>query len=140
VPIVLGHEAENPTCLTSHDWHDAQTGYPVFDQSQVRRAVRSNGFWAVDIARVGRYEIHLRRWPKEVDQPINSAIPDGQAIRAVQARLLVGGIEKAAPVAANDKAATSFVNLKKGPAKLQAWFVEDDGQSRGAYYVCIRRQ
>ena len=139
VPIVLGHDAENPTCLTSHDWHDAQTGYPVFDQSQVRRAVRSNGFWAVDVARAGRYEIQLRRWPRELDQPINGSIPDGQAISAVQARLTIGRIEQTMAVKADDKAAVFTVDLDQGPAKLQSWLIEKDGQSRGAYYVYVRR-
>jgi hypothetical protein len=139
VPIVLGHDSENPTCLTSHDWHDAQTGYPVFDQSQVRRAVRSNGFWAVDVACAGRYEIQLRRWPRELDQPINGSIPDGQAISAVQARLTIGRIEQTIAVKADDKAAVFTVDLDQGPAKLQSWLIEKDGQSRGAYYVYVRR-
>jgi len=139
VPIVLGDDAENPTCLTSHDWHDAGTGYPVFDQSQVRRALRSNGFWAVDIARAGRYEIQLRRWPQEVAQPINSAIPTGQAINAVQAKLTVGEIEQTTGVKADDKAATFVVDFNKGPTRLQTWLIEEDGQSRGAYYVYVKR-
>jgi arylsulfatase B len=140
VPIVLGHEAQNPTCLTSHDWHDAGTGYPVFDQSQVRRAVRSNGFWAVDVARAGRYEIELRRWPREVDQPINGSIPGsfGQAIKVVKAKLMVGGMEQIKAVESDDKAAAFSVTLKPGPTKLQSWFMEEDGQSRGAYYVYVR--
>jgi arylsulfatase A-like enzyme len=141
VPIVLGHEAQNPTCLTSHDWHDAGTGYPVFDQSQVRRAVRSNGFWAVDVARAGRYEIELRRWQREVDQPISGSIPGsfGQAIKAVKAKLMVGGMEQTKAVESDDKAAVFSVTLKPGPARLQSWLVEEDGQSRGAYYVYVRR-
>ena len=141
VPIVLGHEAQNPTCLTSHDWHDAGTGYPVFDQSQVRRAVRSNGFWAVDVARAGRYEIELRRWPREADQPINGSLSGGfgQAIKAVKARLTVGGMERTKAVESGDKAAVFSVDLEPGPARLQSWLVEEDGQSRGAYYVYVRR-
>ena len=136
---MLGHDAENPTCLTSHDWHDANTGYPVFDQSQVRRAIRSNGFWAVDVARAGRYEIQLRRWPQEIDQPINSSIPGGEAINAVRARLTIGDIEQTTPVQPGDKAAIFSVNLEQGPATLQTWLIDEDGQSRGAYYVHVKR-
>ncbi|HUV63924.1 MAG TPA: arylsulfatase [Sedimentisphaerales bacterium] len=139
VPTVLGHDAENPTCLTSHDWHDANTGYPVFDQSQVRRAVKSNGFWAVDVARAGRYEVQLRRWPREVDQPIDNSIPGGEAINAVQARLTIGNIEQTTAVNSGDKAAIFSVNLEQGPATLQTWLIDEDGQSRGAYYVYVRR-
>jgi len=139
VPSILGHEAGNPTCLTSHDWHDNGLGYPVFDQSQVRRAVKSNGFWAVDIARPGRYEFQLRRWPKEVDTPINSVVLGGKAINAVRARLKIGDIEETKPVKADDKAAIFLVNLKQGPAKLQSWLVDEDGQGRGAYYVYVKR-
>lgn len=139
VRIVLGHDVENTACLTSHDWHDANTGYPVFDQSQVRRAVKSNGFWAVDVARAGRYEFQLRRWPQEVDQPINSSIPGGKAINAVRAKLKIGNIEQTTDVKPSDKAAIFLVNLKQGPAKLQSWLVDEDGQGRGAYYVYVKR-
>jgi len=138
-PSILGHDAQNPTCLTSHDWHDNGLGYPVFDQSQVRKAVKSNGFWAVDIARPGRYEFQLRRWPQETDAPINAAIAGGKAINAVTARIKIAGIEQTTAVRPTDKAATFTLTLKAGPAKLQTWLIEKDNTPRGAYYVYVRR-
>jgi len=139
VRIQLGHDAENPACLTGHDWHDAKTGFPVFAQGQVRQAIQSNGFWTVEVSRAGRYEFQLRRWPKEVDQPINGAIPNGKAISAVEAKLKIGDIEQTVPVTAADKAAVFTVDLKGGPAKLQSWLIDEGGESRGAYYVYVKR-
>jgi len=138
-PTILGHDDQNPTCLTGHDWHNNGLGYPVFDQSQVRNAVRSNGFWAVDVDRPGRYEFQLRRWPVEADAPINAAIAGGKAINAVQAKIKIGDIEQTTPINPNDKAATFTLNLKPGPAKLQTWLIERDEKSRGAYYLYVKR-
>ena len=70
-----------------------------WNQTHILQGSEANGFWAVEVERAGEYEISLRRWPTEVDQPINAAIPGGRAIRATKARLAIGEIdlEKAVP-------------------------------------------
>ncbi len=145
--IVLGNPAENPVRLTSHDWH-SDGSLKTWNQRGIRQAPAVNGHWTVDVERAGRYQIELRRWPVEVDLPITAPYQDanynreeasGAAIDAVEARLSVGGVERSAPVKANDKAATFTLKLQKGPAELQGTFVGKDGSERGAYYVYVRK-
>ena len=52
----------------------------AWDQPIIREARQSNGFWAIDIAQSGTYEFELRRWPEEIDKPINAIIPEGGPI------------------------------------------------------------
>jgi len=136
-PIVLGSDDENPTQLTGFDWH---TKTP-WNQGHVRAGAQMNGFWAVEIAEEGEYEIALRRWPKEVDAPITSAAPGGKAVPATTARLRIGDLELTKPVGKEDRAIVLRTRLKPGKTTLQTWFVdEESGQSRGAYYVYVTRK
>ena len=64
--IYLGHPADNPARLTSHDW--ITTGSTPWNQSHIRKAMtgsRNTGFWNVNVVEPGEYEIRLRRWPEE---------------------------------------------------------------------------
>jgi arylsulfatase A-like enzyme len=133
--IIIGSDEENPSVLTSHDWHT----HGPWNQDQIRKAQKRNSFWAVEVARDGEYEIELRRWPKEADAPITAAIEGGQAILATTARLRIAGFNQTKPIGANAKAVTFQVKLKAGKRKLQTWFIDEDGQSRGAYYVYVKR-
>jgi len=135
--IVLGSEHENPARLTCHDWHG---GRVPWHQGAVRGGSAGNGFWAVEIARDGTYEFALRRWPEEVDKPITAAIERGRAISATKAKLSIGGVEAAGPIAKGATAVRLTVTLKAGPAKLQTWLTDEKtGQSRGAYFVYVKR-
>jgi hypothetical protein len=133
---IIGSPKANPVTLYTHDWHGPQ----LWDQSQVRRASQANGFWAIEVERDGKYAIELRRWPKEVDKPITSAITGGQAIAATKARLLVGNIDESMPVTGQMNGASFTAHLKAGHTCLMTWFTDDESkQSRGAYYVYITR-
>ncbi|HUT93120.1 MAG TPA: arylsulfatase [Thermoguttaceae bacterium] len=134
--IVLGADEENPARLTGFDWY---TTTP-WNQRAVRAGVAANGFWAVEIARDGTYEIALRRWPEEVGAPITAAIPGGKAIAATTARLKIGDLDLTKPIPENAAAVTFRVELAAGKTKLQTWLVDDaSGESRGAYYVYVER-
>ncbi|MBN1507904.1 MAG: arylsulfatase [Sedimentisphaerales bacterium] len=135
--IILGSDEENPSRLTCHDWHGGDL--PPWDQTHILKGTQANGFWAVEVARAGEYEFSLRRWPVEADAPINAAIPGGQAIRASTARLAIGPVEKTEPIADGAKQVTFRVRLEPGRMKLQTWLVADDGTSRGAYFIHVRR-
>ncbi|MEZ5400928.1 MAG: arylsulfatase [Bryobacteraceae bacterium] len=148
VRISLGHPAANPVRLTCHDWHGEGSNV-TWNQHGIRLAPVANGYWAVDVVRAGRYRIELRRWPQEVDLPINAPYKDpapnresapGKAIRAVKARLSIAGVEQAKDVAATDKAAVFDVELPKGPAELHTWLIEDNGAERGAYFAYVERR
>ena len=92
----------------------------------------------MEVARDGDYEIALRRWPKEVDAPITGTIPGGKAISATTARLKIADVDETKPVPKDAKAVTFEMKLKAGKTRLQTWFT-DEGESRGAYYVYVKR-
>ena len=60
LPLLVPNH-ENPTELSATEWLDVF----VDQQGQIRRGVLKNGYWLIDVARAGEYEIELRRWPKE---------------------------------------------------------------------------
>lgn len=105
----------------------------------VRGASKANGFWAVELERDGTYEFELRRWPVELDAPINGATPSGKAISATSARLKVADVDLSMPVPRDAHAVTFQATLDAGKTRLQTWFTDDDGTSRGAYYVYAKR-
>jgi arylsulfatase B len=141
--IVLGSPEENPTCLTSHDIH----GQVVWNQGQVRRAQRCDGFWAVEIDRDGTYEFGLRRWPREADRPITEPVsahadePESRRIVTTDARLKVGDFDQTVPIPPGATEVTFTVPLKAGKTRLQAWFINGlgDGATHGVYYVYVIR-
>jgi len=134
--IVIGSDEQNPTRLMSHDWHGPN---PAWSQAAVRSGSQANGFWAVEIQRYGTYEFELRRWPREADAPINEAIAGGKAITATQARLKVADEDLTKQVPVDAHSVTFKVRLKAGKTRLQTWFTDDIGVSRGAYYVYAMR-
>jgi hypothetical protein len=134
---IIGSDAQNPVCLTCHDWHGG--GVVPWNQGSIRKGPQANGFWAVEIARTGRYEFELRRWPLEVNQPISAAIPGGKAIRASSARLKIGAVDQTVSIKAQDKFAKVTVQLKTGKTTLQTWFTDEQGNSRGAFYVYVKK-
>ncbi len=135
--IIIGSGKENPVKLTCHDWHGEKL--PPWNQGHIRDGKQANGFWAVEVIRPGRYEFGLRRWPLEVDEPINAAIPGGSAISATQARLKIADVDIVKPISLTDAVVTFDVRLKAGKTRLQTWFTDDTGNSRGAYYVYVKR-
>jgi len=133
---ILGSDKQNPTRLMSHDWH---TPKGPWSQGAVRSGMQANGFWAVEVARDGEYQFELRRWPKELDAPINEAIPGGKAINATEARLKIADSDMTMPVPKDAHAVTFLLKLKAGKTRMQTWFTDDRGNSRGAYYVYAKR-
>jgi len=136
--IVLGSEHENPARLTSHDWH-TNNGPVPWHPGMVRNGTKANGFWAVRLAKAGRYRFELRRWPKEVDAPMQAAIERGKALDIVEARIRVGGKEARTEVGPQDKAAVFTLTLPAGSTRLETVMVERDGTQRGAYFVYVER-
>lgn len=135
--IIIGSDKENPVRLTCHDWHGKQL--PPWNQDHIREGKLANGFWTVEIAQPGRYEFGLRRWPLEVDKPINTAMPGGKTINVNQARLKIAEVDVIKPISLTDVVVTFNIPLKAGKTRLQTWFTDDMGNSRGAYYVYVRR-
>ncbi len=153
--IVIGHERENPMMLTACEWLDVF----VDQQSQICRGTPKTGYWLLEVAEAGDYEIELRRWPKQIDLPIRSkcTIPwTGVALPIANARIFLSdyqhmplaekrpmqfeGLIK--PVADGDTAVRFTVPLEAGPVALHTWFDADDRQREvlcSAYYVYVKR-
>jgi len=74
-----------------------------------------------------------------VDAPITGAISGGEAISATTGRLKIADVDVTKPILKDATAVTFKVKLKAGKTKLQTWFIDDKGESRGAYYVYVNR-
>ena len=124
--IVVGSERENPTELCCHDWHGELA---LSGQDMVRKGVIANGFWALEVARAGKYEITLRQQPAVA----KFVIP------AEKARLTIGGIDVSKPLLSGARSVTFQVELPAGKTRLQTWLIESNGTTRGAYFVEVKR-
>ena len=156
--IYLGHPAENPACLTAHDW--ITRGSTPWNQASIRKAVHSpnsTGHWNVHVANAGQYEIRLRRWPKETGLAINAPLAPGApvpgsrpfraapgiAIHPTKATIrfakkngeVVATSEAAVPVDAEE--VVIMMELETGHHQFEAQFHSDDGTVHGAYYAYV---
>jgi len=128
--IVLGSDKANPVDLNCHDWHAAEEQVP-WSQSGQRSVAADplvNGWWAVEVEQGGRYKVTLRTRPEGVSHPL----------AASRARVKIGEVEQTVEVPAGAEEVTLDLELESGPARLQTWLEQED-QSRGAYYVRVRR-
>lgn len=157
IPIVIGHENEPETRLSSHDWHNEE-GMCPWNQGQIRRGMVSTGHWAIDVTKDGMYRVELRRWPRELASTLTQgpgAEPDpdvgvdpkalgwyvgGVALKLRSACLNVAEHSKRLALRGDEAGATFTVRLSKGPTTLEAWFEDAEGQTIGAYYVYVRPQ
>lgn len=151
--IVIGSPKENPADLTSMDWitDDGVFPYPPWNQSLTREGVEARGRWALRAARVGRYRIELRRWPRETGTAITAALPagapspglvayretPGKALPVTRARVSTGSWKEEKPVPPDATHIAFEAKLPVGPIELQAEFLADDGRIWGVYYVRI---
>ncbi|MEM1358579.1 MAG: N-acetylgalactosamine-4-sulfatase, partial [Bacteroidota bacterium] len=148
--IIIGHPAENPSLLTSHDWHTEKG--PPWNQGQIRAGKVDNGYWALDLAEAGTYSFKLYRWPPEAAQSLAASVPaggpipggkpfaEGVSLKPTGIKLKIG--EKELEGAASETAAYCLfeaADLPAGPIELQTWITDTEGVTRGAYYVKVER-
>jgi hypothetical protein len=148
VPIVIGAPQENPVRLTAVDWADVYCDNTV---NCLLPGENKNGPWTVEIARSGRYEFALRRWPVEADAALTAGLPavkltdgrypEGRAMPIAKARLKIGDYDRTLPVRANGKAVTFTLPLRAtAKTRMQTWFYDAQGKElSGAYFVYARR-
>ncbi len=148
-PISLGNDAENPTHLNAMD----VLGDVAWNQGHILMAQQSTGTWAVDVEQPGTYRFALRRWPEELDLPIDTlasadiaaTIPyphtgRGHTLHPTHARLGLFNYTTTAPVKKGAREVTFTLELKQtGVTRLDAWFVDAEGEEQGAYYVYVER-
>jgi len=147
VRIVLGNERENPSSLDCMDWHTPDA-LKVWNQRQILTGPVANGFWTVDVCCPGMYRFELRRWPRELDIPINAAYQNppnnketthGISIGAISGRIEIAGLHKTKLVEDGAKSLEFTLSLPKGPSELRTTFICSDQHERGAYFVYVEK-
>jgi hypothetical protein len=110
----------------------------------------------VDVEQTGTYRFSLRRWPQELDIPIEASIPQEdvdrlapyyvkggffcQSITPSQAQFKIFDHEEILSVDSGAKEMTFTLELQQtGVTELEAWFLNDSGERQGAYYVYVER-
>jgi len=150
--IPIGSDKENPVRLTCYHWNNAtgnQRDMP-WGQAHIVAGLHHNGYWPIRVERAGTYRFTLRRWPREAALAINetsdaepperpSYLRPAAPLIATRARLKIGDFEATRPVEADAAEATFTAELKAGSTRLQTWFSDGRGSSRGAYYVWVER-
>ena len=125
--LVLGAPEQNPVTLCSHDWHGEIVPW---DQSQMQRGLKGQGFWAVEFAQPGRYRFELRDRPAYV----SFKLPEGKA------RLVVEGLfDEEKPIPPGAESVVFEADLPTGKTKLEARHMAEDGSWRGFYFVVVTR-
>ena len=133
--VALGAKQQNPTALTSHD-HMVTKGLPLWNQPDINKKKTGEGPWMVDVVADGNYEISIRRWAAEADQPINAKY-SGYVLGADRAYLDIDGIKQDVVIPKGAKEITFKVKLKKGIAyKLNTGFVVK-GKRQAAMYCYV---
>jgi len=148
--ISLGNDEENPTRLDAMD----VMGDVAWHQTQIAMAQKTTGRWNVDVEKAGEYLFSLRRWPDELNLPIDAAISSEQVksliyaspssqchtIAPTHAKLKIFDREECLAIQPGAEEVTFRINLTQtGETSLEAWFMDRDGEERGAYYVNVER-
>jgi arylsulfatase A-like enzyme len=150
----LGSEKDPVSSLTSSDWE----GIYADNTGHVRNAVGgpTGSHWNVFVESPGKYEIALRRWPRETKaalgakhdaDPKQSAVvgksyaPPSKAFPTIAEGVVrVAGREASAKTAPTEQEVTVRVTLPAGKTALKGWFRNADGNDLcGAFYAYVRK-
>lgn len=134
-PLVIGDAAAPETPIVSHDWHGQRVPW---NQPHIREGMHGNGFWAIDIARDGRYRFELRRWPRELGLAMDAAPDGGTALPITGASIRAGDQEMRTDVPPASPYAEFTLDLRAGESRMQTQLTCDE-HDRGAYYVYASR-
>jgi arylsulfatase A-like enzyme len=145
---VPGHEE---TKLTCHDLHT--TGAIAWNHAQIRQPGEnrlSDGYFMIDVFESGNFEIMLRRWPRESglafdeapeklgeNKPWYQSRPAGKIIDLKKAGIDVEGLHLEKPVDMSAEEITFHAKLSKGRQHLKPYFVTENDEKFGAFYVYI---
>ncbi len=141
VATTIGSKMQPLTALTSSDWQDLYTDN-AGHVSQAAGGPRG-GVWQIDVETDGEYEIALRRWPRELDLPLNSGRNDKKSIAlpvALAKATIQGKTVSAKSLGKDAKEIVLRITLKRGTTPMQAWFQSvDETDLAGAFYAYVRR-
>lgn len=148
--VIVGSDYQKLTCLTAHDLH-AQKDYPAWNQEMVRAGNKVNGFWALEAAQVGTYEIQLRRYPVESElalaanaakgEPVpgGTPYPPGKALAIRKGRISIGADKWEKEVQGNETHLSFTISLPQGNFNLKTVLQDAYGREWPAYYVYIKK-
>jgi hypothetical protein len=149
--ISIGHPAQPLTKLALTGLSPPQGKRAEWSQDGAAKAPEINGKWPIYVASKGKYVFELRRWPREVNQPINAYknlgsqapirefIKDAVQIAPVKARLKIGNNDIIKAINPGKVAIYFTVELTQGPTDLHTWFIDANGTSRTAYWIYINK-
>ncbi len=162
LPIV-GTQFDCEIFLGTSEYFDS-AGY---NHNHIGTGVPLDGYWNIEVAESGRYDVEIRRWPREAAAPFTS-IPDTTQ-KVIDAYNFQGGVEvgvytqkadqlvslpinsvslkigdsfeKVQKVKPTDDQITFTVKLDKGVTTLESAFYDLNGSKlTNAYYVYMRRR
>jgi len=139
--IDLGHPDAPSTILYASDW---EGGY--CDNPGGLQASTAKGVWHVDVVRAGLYAIELSRWPFESGKTLAEGTdPKGthpqRGLRPITAaNLQIAGANYTLDADPGAKCVTFCVRLKVGKARLQTYFLDENGRALcSANYTRVTR-
>jgi len=153
---VIGSGKIEETWLNCDAWVPEKIDPETWNQSHVNRGVKNFGYWPVTILKSGSYQFEVRRWPKEVSCPINSApaaqtkgdiysknepvlVRQGKIINAERVKLKVGEEYFEKEINPTDEQAVFDIKLEQGDSEIQAWLIDSLGYEHPAYYVYVNQ-
>ncbi|WP_162006761.1 sulfatase-like hydrolase/transferase [Roseimaritima sediminicola] len=140
-PFVVDPEKESDLTLMSHSWIGANMS--PWHQRAVKSAVQGTNTHSIRFDKPGRYQIELRRWPREDGGPLGgqSGSQEGKSLPIAQAELSIEGVGKQKQQVDPDATAATFeMDIQtQEPTKISSMFYDQQGEPLGgAYYVYIR--
>jgi len=120
--IYIGSEHENPVTLFSHDSY-SRSGQRI---------------WVINVARDGKYEIKLNRWPEETGKRIVENRNGDKDISIVSAELTIGNINLVQDVTTDMTTASFTVHLKAGKSCIQTSLHLEEGKTSRTDCVYIK--
>jgi arylsulfatase A-like enzyme len=137
--IVLGSDQAPKVSLTIEQWLDEDRTYRTFRTALILHGELFESTVPVEIAVDGRYRITLRRWPEQVKTPICGAIKGGRALKITQAGVELGSYSETEAVNEQMQSVSFTTDLAAGDVDLRAWFITEEQQRLGAYFVDVER-
>jgi arylsulfatase len=149
--ISIGNKAQSTTTLALAGLTPPQGKRAEWSQDGVAKARPINGKWYLRVEKAGTYQFELRRWPRELNKPINAFkglgsgapiakfLKDAVQIDPVEVRVQVGEHDITKDIDPSQVSVVFNLKLKEGPVDLSTWFIDADGTSRSAYWVYVQK-
>lgn len=150
----IGTNHQQEVILNSSDWFEVRAdgnGSPRKASARPKTGTEfTGGIWYIDVEKTGKYEVELRRYPREADATICGEIPPftprfgeplpaGIPLNVTKAHLETSDGELTNEVTESDKSSTFVVHFEKGKTKIRTWFSnEKNPLVSGAYYAYIK--